>query len=319
MRVIVYGVGAIGGSIAAALARAGTEVIGIARGAMLHAVQTNGLQLRAPELDFVQRFDCVAHPSQVTPRADDIVLLTMKSQHTTGALEDLREAGFTDQPIFCFQNGVVNERWALRRFPNVHGGMVWMPAGYVTPGQVVVYAAPRLGHFDLGLANGGHDAADTALAALLIGAGFAAVEHPDVMASKYGKLLFNLTNILFAAVGRIPEAQDIVAGLEQEATQVFQAAGISWQTHSLDDPRFTQNVQLTPVDGLGFKATSTAQSLMRDTGSVETDYLNGEIVLMGRLHGIKTPLNAAMMRLATRMVTERIAPASLTLADLDLP
>ena len=43
MRFIIYGVGAIGGTIAAALTLAGREVAGIARGKMLDAIQANGL------------------------------------------------------------------------------------------------------------------------------------------------------------------------------------------------------------------------------------------------------------------------------------
>jgi len=42
---------------------------------------------------------------------------------------------------------------------------------------------------------------------------------------------------------------------------------------------------------------STWQSLERRAGSVETDYLNGEIVLLGRQHGVPTPANALLQRL----------------------
>ena len=45
-RFVVYGVGAIGGTIAAALARAGEDVVGIARGAQLEAIRRDGLLLR---------------------------------------------------------------------------------------------------------------------------------------------------------------------------------------------------------------------------------------------------------------------------------
>ncbi len=55
MRIIVYGVGAIGGVLAGALARSGAEVIGIARGRMLEAVQQKGLRLMSPDLDEVDR------------------------------------------------------------------------------------------------------------------------------------------------------------------------------------------------------------------------------------------------------------------------
>ena len=49
MRIIVYGVGAVGGVIATALAHSGQEVIGVARGARLDAIRKGDLTLRSPK------------------------------------------------------------------------------------------------------------------------------------------------------------------------------------------------------------------------------------------------------------------------------
>ncbi len=59
MRTVVYGVGAIGGTVAAALALSGQEVVGIARGAQLAAVRESGLLLRTPGGAARARFECV--------------------------------------------------------------------------------------------------------------------------------------------------------------------------------------------------------------------------------------------------------------------
>jgi 2-dehydropantoate 2-reductase len=58
------------------------------------------------------------------------------------------------------------------------------------------------------------------------------------------------------------------------------------------------------------------QSLKRGAGSIETDYLNGEIVLLGRLHGVPTPLNAALCALSQVLIDSGAGPGSLTPADL---
>ena len=50
--------------------------------------------------------------------------------------------------------------------------------------------------------------------------------------------------------------------------------------------------------------------------TIEADYLNGEIVLLGRLHGVATPVNALLQGLAQRMARERLAPGSLPVEDL---
>src|SRR5262245_44363974 len=87
MRFVVYGVGAIGGCIAAALSLAGEEVAGIARGAQLEAIRERGLLLRTPNNTATGRFPCHADPSEIGIRDHDVILLTMKTQDTAAALE----------------------------------------------------------------------------------------------------------------------------------------------------------------------------------------------------------------------------------------
>ena len=144
MRYIVYGVGAVGGVVAAALTRAGQEVIGIARGARLAALQ-EGMTLRSPAGTTRVRFACVGQAAEIGLRPDDTVILTVKGQDTAAALADLRGAGLEDQPVFCAQNGVANERAALRLFPNVHGINVMLPAEYMSPGETIACCSPDFG------------------------------------------------------------------------------------------------------------------------------------------------------------------------------
>ena len=106
MRVIIYGVGAIGGVIAVRLARSGHAVIGIARGKQLEAIRERGLTLRTPEGTEVAHFPIHADPSEIAFTEDDVILLTMNSQDTGSALERLKLAGVVSQPIVCFQNGL---------------------------------------------------------------------------------------------------------------------------------------------------------------------------------------------------------------------
>jgi len=56
--------------------------------------------------------------------------------------------------------------------------------------------------------------------------------------------------------------------------------------------------------------SSTLQSIVRGTGSLETDFLNGEIVLLGRLHGMATLVNAALCRLSIELASGRMKPQS---------
>lgn len=315
MRIIVHGIGAVGGTLAAALALAGHEVAGIARGAQLQAVRERGLLLRTPDAVRTARFDCVAAPAGIAFRPDDMVILAMKTQDTGPALAQLRDAGLSTQPIFCAQNGVENERMALRLFPNVHAVTVMMPCDFLVPGEVAAFGAPKIGLFDIGRAAGGSDAADTALAEALDSAGFGGFVQDDAMASKYGKLLLNLANMVDAALGRDPANAPILARLRDEAEAALAAAGIVWRDVGSGDPRREALMRIVPITGIERAANSSAQSLARGTGSIETDYLNGEISLLGRLHGVPTPGNDWFGMLGARMVREGLAPGAVPRAE----
>ena len=71
------------------------------------------------------------------------------------------------------------------------------------------------------------------------------------------------------------------------------------------------------MDGVTRAGGSTWQSLARRTGSTESDYLNGEITLLGRLHGVATPVNTALQHLSASMARDGKPPGSADPADLE--
>ncbi len=316
MRLVVYGIGAIGGTVAAAMALGGQEVAGIARGPQLAAIRKAGLLLRTQEGAHRARFDCYGTPDEVDWRSGDVVMLTMKSQHTASALLALVAAGIEDQPIVCAQNGVANEPMALRWFPNVYGLTVMMPAAYATPGEVAAFGAPRRGIFDIGRYPAGSDDTVRRLVAMCEAAGIAAFAHPDIMHSKYGKLVMNLGNIVQAALGEGAEADAWMARVREEGRAVLTAAGIGFADLATD-PRRDTLMKVRPIDGVRRAGSSTLQSLERGAGSIETDWLNGEIVWLGRLHDVPTPLNVCFSAIARDLVAGRLAPGAVSGAMLE--
>ncbi len=317
MKFIVYGVGAIGGTFAARLALAGEEVAGIARGAQLDAIRQHGLHLRTPAGREVARFACHADPAEIGFGPDDVILLTMKSQDTAAALLRLRAAGVGSQPVVCAQNGVANERLALRHFENVFGMTVIMPSTYMVPGEVLAFGAPRPGILDIGRYPCGNDATAEAIATRLERAGFAAFTHPAVMENKYAKLLLNLANVIDAALGGAGPHGRVYAAARAEGEAVYKAAGIAAGNVGEDDPRRKTLMRMQPIAGADRVGSSSAQSLARGAGSIETDYLNGEIVLLGRLHGVPVPVNAYLCALGQRLVAEKLSPGALTEAAIE--
>ncbi len=309
MRFIVFGTGAIGGMLAGKLARSGANVLGIARGAHLEAIRADGLLIETPTGDEVARFPCVSDPSEIEFAADDVIILAMKIQDMQTALGQLRHAGIYDQAIVCAQNGVEGERLALRVFPNVYGMCVRMPTNFDRPGVLQQWGHPYPGNLDVGCYPRGTDATCDAIVAALVAAGYLAEAHPDVMKPKYEKLLGNLSNAVEAVFGRTPPAQLYLPRMRAEGEATFAAAGIDTTDEFLAG-RPPKAMTETPIKGRARPGTSAWQGLLRGTGTIETDYLNGEIILLGRLHGVPTPLNEYFARFAQRMAETGAAPGS---------
>ncbi|MEQ8860674.1 MAG: 2-dehydropantoate 2-reductase N-terminal domain-containing protein [Pseudomonadales bacterium] len=316
MRIIVYGAGGIGGTIGARLFQQGVDVVLIARGEHGRVIARDGLSLAAPDGSVTLPIPVVSHPRELAVRSDDMIVLAMKSQHTLAALEDLQALAPADVGIVCAQNGVANERMALRRFPRVYGMLVHLPALHLEPGRVVTHAVGRGGILDTGRYPHGVDEAGRALTEALERAGFSAAPDPAVMRLKYAKLLMNLNNALQAATEMRGEAKEISRRLKREALACFDAAGIDCATVEEVQARHEGTYRLGEVPGQPRGGGSSWQSLVRGTGNIETDYLNGEIVLLGRLHGVPTPANAVCQRLAWRMVNQGLTPGAIAAAEV---
>jgi 2-dehydropantoate 2-reductase len=316
MRFVIYGAGGIGGVLGARLFQSGAQVVLIARGPHYEALQRNGLHLRAPGEDVHLEIPVVDHPARLTFTSEDVVVLCMKSQHTAAALEDLRMAAGSDIPVVCCQNGVANEREALRRFNHVYGMVVILPAMHLEPGAVITHAAPPgNGVLDVGRYPRGIDQRAEDIARAVSRAGFACRPDPAVMRQKYAKLLMNLNNALQAATEMADGTQDISRMMRQEALACYAAAGIDCA--SADESR-EQLAHMRPGDvpGTPRSGGSSWQSIMRGTGNVETDYLNGEIVLLGRLHGVPTPANTAVQQIGVELIRSGGKPGSVAITDV---
>lgn len=321
MRFVIYGAGGVGGTIGGQLHRSGHDVVLIARGAHLGAIQENGLNLRTPSGDFRLTIPAVGHPEEIDWRIGDVVLLTMKTQDTQPALRDLELCAGTAVPVICAQNGIENERMALRRFANVYAMLIALPATFVDPGEVIASAAPYSGALHAGRYPGGTDTLIDAVCAALRASNFLAEADAAVMRLKHRKLLMNLSNGLeivtgqnaWGATGGLGE---LVDALRNEAIACFEAAGMDCAPLEEYTARVNSHYKAQPIGGQARNGSSTLQSVMRGHTTVEVDYLNGEIELIGALHGVPTPYNSAVRRMAVEMAARGIAPGSRTLDDV---
>jgi 2-dehydropantoate 2-reductase len=317
MAYIVYGAGGIGGCIGAALHRAGQAVTLIARGAHLDAIRAHGLRFRTPSSEHVLRIAAHADPGAIAVAASDTVILAMKSQDTAAALARLAVTVPAGVAIACVQNGIDNERQALRWFEHVYGVEVSMPGTHLEPGVVEAEMEPVLGILDVGRYPHGADARCARIAADLTAAGFASTPRERIMDWKQRKLLRNLGNALQALLGNAPQSREIWRLVQAEAEAVYAAAGFQPVSAAEYAERAAVLRQQGDAGGTAQVRrqrggrSSTWQSLARGTGSSECDFLNGEIVLLGRLLGVPTPVNALLARRVREQAHRGAPPASL--------
>ncbi|HLM65595.1 MAG TPA: 2-dehydropantoate 2-reductase [Acidimicrobiales bacterium] len=324
MRFVIYGAGAIGGVIGGRLFQAGHDVTLIARGAHEQAIRDHGLTVASAAATDVLPVPVVGHPADAGLRPGDVVVLAMKSQGTVEAVRRLATCAPPDVRLACAQNGVENERVALRSFAAVYGVNVVCPATHLEPGVVLAHSTPVSGILDLGRYPSGVDATARDLAGALAAATFDSEARPDIMRWKYSKLLANLGNSIDAVCGglnRDGAAGELWRRVRDEGEACLAAAGIDVASRGENRERRSDRITVQPVGGAPHKGSSTWQSLARATGDVETDFLAGEIVLLGRLHGVPTPANALLQRLAAKMAVAGRppgdVPATEVLARLD--
>lgn len=315
MRYLIYGAGGIGSTVGGRLFASGCEVVLIARGAHRDAIARDGLRLATPDGETTIPVPAVGTIAEAAPRPGDVVVLAMKSQDTEAALEALADEADRRTPVLCLQNGVENERLALRRFDHVYGVCVVLPATYLEPGRVEVHAAPVWGILDLGRYPAGVDGCCQLVARDLEEAGFSSRPVADVLRWKYGKLLVNLGNGLEAACGRDALNSEIGRRLREEGCACLERAGIEIVSNEEDRER-REVLRRGAIDGKSRQGSSTWQSLVRGTGTSEADYLNGEIAMLGRLYGIPTPANAIIQEVSRRMARDRQSPHTVSLDSL---
>jgi 2-dehydropantoate 2-reductase len=314
MRIIIYGAGAVGGVVGGLLALSGTPVVMVGRPNNVAAIREKGLKLITASGTHIVQLPAVTSPDQIEFSPDDVVFLCVKGQDTDSAARDLF-ALVKDVPVFCFQNGVRNEEIVSKYYPRVYGVMVKAGSVFIRDGEVESRGNPP-GRFVLGRYPDGTDALLAAVAARLRNAGYEVEVTPEIMPSKYGKLVENLANAVGAITNAAgPEANRIALAAQDEGKEILARAGIRW-VPAKEAARKPSNNVTPPDSSFGRPLGSTWQSLIRNQGTVETDFLNGEIVRLAAKIGTQAPINQELLRITEEMAANHEKPGKYTSAEL---
>ncbi|RWX81136.1 ketopantoate reductase family protein [Neorhizobium lilium] len=317
-RYIIIGAGAVGASLAAEFETHGIPYVLVGRGAQIAHIAAHGLTYRRPAGTKLVRLNAVDTASPPILQPDDILVLTVKAQDVEAAAEfwawrDVEGGTLASElPLVTLQNGLAAETIALRRFSRVYAASILVPARYTVTGEVVVGGEPNVGVVTIGRFPEGLDDIASAISADFTKAGYLAEARADIRRWKAAKLVHNVTNVVELFAGSPETRGHAAAGLAAEARLVLKAAG-----YDLAEPaeRAVDISRWHVAEGSGIERgqQSTWQSYIRGTSS-EVDYLNGEIVQLGRLHGVAVPLNAAFQQAAAKLARDGGKPGSL---DID--
>jgi 2-dehydropantoate 2-reductase len=106
MKICVYGAGAVGGLIAAWLARSGHDVAVVARGAALEAIRSQGLRVRDAASGEVRRHAVRAESAPARLGPQDYVIVAVKAQSLSEVAEGIGPLVGADTSIMTAMNGV---------------------------------------------------------------------------------------------------------------------------------------------------------------------------------------------------------------------
>ena len=137
MRIAVFGAGSVGGYFGGRLAQAGEDVVFIARGDHLKAIQSGGLRVESIEGDFaVQPAQASDDPRAVGPV--DAVLVCVKAWQVPQAAEAVRPMIGAETIVVPLQNGVEapSQLQAALGTDHVLGGLCRIMSSVVAPGHI---------------------------------------------------------------------------------------------------------------------------------------------------------------------------------------
>ena len=317
MRVAVVGVGAIGGLLAASLARAGEEVSVVARGAHLSAIREHGLKLVEANAEFSAKVAAAERLSELGPQ--DCIVLGVKAHQIGEIAEDVGAALGPETTILTAQNGVpwwyfygAGGRFDGHRLETVDpGGRI----GRLLPPErligSVVYAAGEIAapgvirhvegnRFTLGELDGATTARATALSQALQGAGLKAPVVADIRSEIWMKLWGNATLNPVSALTRarldrmcqFPPSRALIAEMMAEVRAVGEALGVKF--------RISIEKRIAGAEAVGAHKTSMLQDVEAGRAP-EIEALVGAVIEMARLVETPTPRLEAVYALVKLM------------------
>ena len=288
MKIAVMGAGAVGCYYGGMFARAGHDVILIARPAHVEAIRGKGLRMETRTFD--EYIPLQASVETQSIRDAQLILCAVKSPDTLSAADEMAPHIDPSTLVLSLQNGVDNVDRLKRCLKNdILPAVVYVATEMAGPGHVK--------HHGRGELVFGPEAVSHGIDRLFASAGVPIEISRNIAASLWVKLIVNCVYNPLSAITQLPYGRlvsgegipETMRGIVEECLAVAKADGVdigdnAWE--SVERVAETAPTQLS----------STAQDIGRGKRS-EIDYINGYVTRRGEVLGVPTPLNRAMFSL----------------------
>ncbi|MBN1402640.1 MAG: 2-dehydropantoate 2-reductase [Anaerolineae bacterium] len=350
-RIAVLGVGGIGGSIVAYLARSGQDVTAIDQWAEhVEVMRREGLTLSDVNETFTVPVRAL-HLSDVSGVREpfDMVFLSVKSYDTVWLTHLIGPHVATSGCVLPAMNALNDETVArIVGYPRTVGCVTTISAGVYEPGHVVRTDPTTTHAFSVGELHGLVTPRVRTAVQMLTAIG-PSEATTNIWGARWAKLIWNsMGNALAGLLG--PHATDLTSKqrdladairiiIGREAAKVALAQGVVLEpVQGIPGERFAhaegqaavQALQTELARAAGQRQLTPEQlarlpqpgrpSLLQDVikgRRTEVDYLNGEVVRRGAELGVATPMNQAMIAEMHRLEAGEIEPGAEHLAALE--
>jgi 2-dehydropantoate 2-reductase len=297
MRIAIVGAGGVGGLLGGLLARAGAEVVLVARGNALEAIRRDGLRVDSPMGTFGARVAAASDDPAALPAAD-AVLVAVKAWQVAEVAPRLAPLVAPGGVVVPLQNGVeAADQLAAALGPGpVAGGVVKCLAWLDGPGRVKhVGDPPEVIAGERGARAGGPSPRLAALAAALEQAGVKASVAADVERAAWEKFLLvepwgAVASAARAPIGvlrSLPEARALLLQAMDEVASLARERGVALPPDAA--ARTAAFIDTLPPEG--------TVSMQRDLGAGRPSELEdqvGAVVRLARAAGVAAPVHAAL-------------------------
>ncbi|MHA2362849.1 MAG: 2-dehydropantoate 2-reductase [Candidatus Hodarchaeales archaeon] len=290
-KIVIFGVGGVGGYFGGLLAEKGLDVTFIARGESANVMKSKGLRVESVNGDFViNPVQVTDNPSEIGPVS--LVMVCVKAPQVNEVAQLIKPLVDDNTIILPLQNGIDAPSQLIEVYgkKNVIGGICKILSTKVGPGHIRHSGVSIIdfGEMDEPASSRVEDLKD-----MLTYAGIDAVVHNDFRKAQWAKMILvsalsgvtAVTRSTAGTIRSIPETREMLVRAMRETFLVAQGLGVNLPESIVD------NILKNAVDYVPEDTTTSMQRDIMEGKPSELHFQVGSVVRIGEEIGVEVPVN----------------------------